>query len=185
MAEVKGILVTGMRTFLVDRYGKNVVDQKLSALGDKDAKLIGKTFLDSSYYPYATMTAMAGLTHALNPIRKTTGQEVGAFLADYVFKGPYKPLLAKEVVPMVEKIGWIKDFFYRDTNDVEAKMTGDRSCVVIYRYQHGIKPTKGLCRSLAAFWGRTLELAGKIKVAGTHPVCIGEGKACCEFRYTW
>ena len=185
MAEVKGILVTGMRTFLVDRYGKNVVDQALLTLADKEAKLVDKTFLDGSYYPYDTMTAMAGLTHALNPIRKTTGQEMGAFLADYVFKGPYKPLLAKELVPMVEKIGWIKDFFYRDTNDVEAKMTGDRSCVVIYRFQNGIKPTKGLCRSLNAFWGRTLELAGKVKVGGSHPVCSGQGQDRCEFRYSW
>ncbi len=185
MAEVKGVLVTGMKTFLLNRYGKNVVDDALTTLGGNEASLIKKTFLDGSFYPYDTMAAMAGLTHALNPVRKTTGQELGAFLAEYVFKGPYKPLLAKEVVPMVEKIGWIKDFFYRDTNDVESKMTGDRSAVVVYRYSHGIKPTLGLCRSLSAFWGRTLELAGNIKVAATHPTCIVEGRERCEFRYTW
>lgn len=185
MAEVKGVLVTGMRAFLLDRYGKGVVDQALATLDDRDAKLIKRPFLDGSFYPYDTMTAMADLTHALNPIRKTTGQEMGKYLAEYVFKGPYKPLLTKEVVPMVQKIAWIKDFFYRDTNDVESKMTGDRSCVVIYRYSHGIKPTRGLCRSLGAFWGRALELAGGMKVSATHPTCIVEGRDRCDFAYSW
>ena len=185
MAEVKGVLVTGMKTFLLNRYGKNVVDQAVTTLDGKEASLVNKTFLDGSFYPFDTMSAMAGLTHALTPIRKTTGQELGAFLAEYVFKGPYKPLLAKDVVPMVEKIGWIKDFFYRDTNDVESKMIGDHSAVVVYRYAHGIKPTRGLCRSLGAFWGRTLELAGNVKVASTHSTCIAEGHDRCEFSYSW
>jgi len=185
MAEVKGVLVTGMRTFLLDRYGKGVVDQAVTTLDDKDAKLIKRTFLDGSFYPYDTMAALAELTHALTPIRKTTGHELGTFLAEYVFKGPYKPLLAKEVVPMVEKIGWIKDFFYRDANDVESKMTGARSCVVVYRYAPGIKPTRGLCRSLSAFWGRALELAGGAKVTATHPACIAEGGDRCDFVYSW
>src|SRR6266542_2090852 len=74
MAEVKGVLVTGMRTFLLDRYGKGVVDQAVTTLDDKDAKLIKRTFLDGSFYPYDTMAALAELTHALTPIRKTTGQ---------------------------------------------------------------------------------------------------------------
>ncbi|HEV2721900.1 MAG TPA: hypothetical protein VG323_17905 [Thermoanaerobaculia bacterium] len=185
MAEVKGVLVTGMKTFLLNRFGKNVVDEALTTLKDKESTLIRKTFLDGSFYPYDTMSAMAGLTHALNPVRKTTGQELGTFLAEYVFRGPYKPLLAKDIVAMAQKIGWIKDFFYRDTYDVESKMTGDRSCVVVYRYTHGIKPTRGLCRSLGAFWGRTLELSGNVKIAGTHQTCIAEGHDRCEFRYTW
>lgn len=185
MAEVKGVLVTGMRAFLLDRYGRNALDQALGTLDAKEAGLVKRTFLDGSFYPYETMAAMAGVTHALNPIRKTTGYELGAYLAEYVFKGPYKPLLAREVVPMVEKIGWIKDFFYRDTNDVESKMTGERCCVVVYRYAHGIKPTKGLCRSLTAFWGRALELAGGVKVTATHPACIAEGRDRCDFAYSW
>jgi len=185
MAEVKGILVTAMRAFLLDRYGKAAYDQALASLNPNDVAFIKKTFLDSSFYPYATMTALAALTHALNPIRKTSGQELGTFLAESIFKGPYKPLLAKDVALMVPKIAFIKDFFYRDANNVESSMTGDKACSVIYRYENGVRPTRGVCRSLGAFWGRTLELAGGVKVAGTHTTCIAEGRDRCDFRYAW
>ena len=185
MADVKGVLLTGMKAFLLDRYGKDAVEKAVDTLKPTDAVLVKKTFLDGSFYPFATMTAIAGVAHALSPIRKTTGQELGTFLAEYVFKGPYKPLLAKDVVPMVQKIGYIKDFFYRDANMVESSMTGDASCLVVYRYAPGIRPTRGLCRSLGAFWGHALELAGGAKVAATHPTCIAEGRERCDFVYSW
>lgn len=185
MAEVKGILVTGIRTFLIERYGKSAVDHAVTMLVPNEQALIQKRFLESSFYPYATMDAMGNLARALGPIRKTTGQELGKWLAEYVFKGAYKPLLAHEVVPMVEKIGFIKDFFYRDANMVDSKMTGNASSVLVYRYVGGVRPTPGTCRSLGSFWGHALELAGGVKVTTSHPLCVAEGADRCEFRYAW
>ena len=185
MAEVRGILVAAIRAFLLDRYGKSAVEQAVPKLDPTEAALIQKTFLDSSFYPYATMEAMGNLTRALSPIRHTKGQELGRFIAEHVFKGPYKPLLAHDMEHMVGKIGGIKDFFYRDASTIESTMTGDSSADVVYLYQAGIRPARGACRSLVAFWGRTLELASGVTVSGSHPLCVAEGGDRCEFKYVW
>ncbi len=185
MAEVKGVLITAMRGFLVDRYGKSAIDQALATLDPKEVSLIQKRFLESSFYPYATMAAMASLFHALSGIRRTTGEELGKSLAEYVFQGPYKPMLTHDVVRMVEKIGPIKGFFYRDANSIESVMTGGSSCKIVYRYEKGVLSTRGACRSLGAFWGRVIELAGGMTVTATHPICVAEGKDRCEFKYSW
>lgn len=94
-------------------------------------------------------------------------------------------MLTKNVTQMVEKIAVIKEFFYRDANTIESKMTSDRSCSVVYRYQNGVRPTRGLCRSLGAFWAHTLELSSGMTVTATHPSCIAEGDDSCEFDYSW
>lgn len=185
MAEVKGVLVAGTRAFLLNRYGKPVVDRAVSTMDPGEASRISRPFLEGSFYPYATMEAMTSLIHGLAPIRRTTGQELGTFLAEYVFKGPYKPMLTSDVPRMVEKIAFIKDFFYRDANMVESLMTGNSSAKVVYRYENGVRPTRGLCRSLSAFWGHALELSGSMKVKATHPTCIVDGRDRCEFVYTW
>jgi len=185
MADVKGVLVSGTRAFLLNRYGKPAIDRVLATMPSTDSARINRPFLESSFYPYATMESITVLIHGLGSIRRTTGQELGRFLAEYVFKGPYKPMLTSDVPRMVEKIAAIKDFFYRDTNAVESAMTGDASAKVIYRYQNGVRPTKGLCRSLGAFWGHALELSGNVKVSATHPTCMAEGADRCEFVYAW
>jgi hypothetical protein len=185
MAEVKGVLVTGTRAFLLSRYGRAETDKALHEIDPQAAALIDKRFLDSSFYPYETMNALAVLIRSLAPIHRTTGQELGTFLAEYVFKGAYKPMLDSDMPRMVTKIATIKDFFYRDANTVESDMTGDSSCKVVYRYAQGVQPTRGACRSLGAFWGRVLELAGGVAVVDTHPICVAEGDDRCEFRYSW
>ncbi len=174
-----------MRAFLLERYGKDAVDKAAATLDPKTASLVQRRFLESSFYPYDTVGAIADLFHALSGIRHTTGQELGRSLAEYVFNGPYKPMLTKDVVQMVAKIGPIKDFFYRDANTVESAMTGNRSSRVVYVYEKGIRPTRGACRSLGAFWGRVIELSGGMTVTTTHPICVAEGKDRCEFRYSW
>lgn len=185
MAEVKGVLVTGMRAFMLGRYGKPAVDQALSKIDPNDASRVSRPFLDGSFYPYGTFDSMASLFHALAPIKPTRGQELGTYLAEYVFKGPYKPMLTKDVGRMVEKIAAIKEFFYRDANTIESTMTGPSSCRVVYRYQNGVRPTRGACRSLGAFWGHALELSGDMKVTAKHSTCVAEGGDRCEFVYSW
>jgi hypothetical protein len=185
MAEVKGVLVTAIRAFLLDRYGKSAVESGIAALDPTEAALIQRPFLGSSFYPYATMVALGNLTRILGTTKRTSGQELGKHIADYVFTGPYKPLLAQDATLMVKKISWLKEFFYRDTNTIESAMNGPASGVVVYRYHDTNPPTRGVCRSLGAFWGRALELAGGVTITGTHPNCVAEGADRCEFKYTW
>ncbi len=174
-----------MRMFLLERYGKDAIDKAIATLDPKEASLVQKRFLETSFYPYATVTAVASVFHAVSDIQHTSGQELGKYLAEKVFQGPYKPMLAKDVRRMVEKIGSIKDFFYRDANTVESVMLTPSSSKLIYRYEKGVQTTRGACRSLGAFWGRVLELSGGIKVTTTHPACAAEGADRCEFRYSW
>lgn len=185
MAEVKGVLVNAMRAFLRERYGNDAVQRAAGTLAPDDAALIQRKFLDSSFYPYATMVALRRLTRAVAPDARSTPDELGAFIAEYVFKGVYKPLLPASPVAMVEKMSWVKDFFYRDTDKIEAHMTGGSSCVVTYQYEEGIRPTHAVCKSTAGFWGRTLELAGATKVRREHPACIADGAERCQFTFSW
>ncbi len=185
MAEVRGIVVNAMTTFLVARYGKGGVDEAIAALDPKDAALVQKRFLDGSFYPYVTIIALRRLARALSSRKAITGDELGAFMAEHVFQGVYKPLLASDAPKMVEKIAWLKDFFYRDTDRIAGAMSGDHSCNLTYRYEEGIRPTRGTCRSLMGFWGRALEMAGHRKVSSLHPVCIAEGADRCEFQFSW
>ncbi len=185
MAEVKGVLVRAMSAFLVERYGASAVDAAITTLKPEDASLIQRKFLDSSMYPYETMVALRRLARALSAEHPANPEEIGQFIAEYVFQGVYRPLLAKDPAAMVEKIAWVKDFFYHDTEKVEVSMTGDSSCTLIYRYEEGIRATRGACKSLAGFWRRTLELAGGGRVASTHTACIAEGADHCEFKFSW
>lgn len=185
MAEVKGVLVSATTAFLVGRYGKEAFEEARKTLSAEDAAVLDRRFLDSSLYPYATMVALRRLARVLSARGPLTGEEIGESIADYVFKGVYKPLLTNDPVRMVEKIGWVKDFFYKDTDKVDAHMTGNSSCALTYHYVESVRPTRATCNSLIGFWGRTLELTGAGRVAGTHPVCIAEGGDRCEFTFSW
>jgi hypothetical protein len=93
--------------------------------------------------------------------------------------------VVKEPARMVEKIPWVKNFFYRDTDKVDVEMTSPQSCVMRYSYEAGLRPTRGVCLSLAGFWARTLEMSSGSKVAATHPTCICDGAQFCEFSFQW
>ena len=185
MAEVKGVLVKAQREFLVERYGKDSMERSTATLDPDDAALVQRKFLDSSFYPYKTIIALGRLARALASHGRSTPEEMGAFIAAFVFKGVYKPLVAPSPAAMVAKMSWITEFFYRDTQKIESAMNGDKSCVVTYRYEGEVRPTRAVCRSNAGFWRRTLEMAGAPHVQGAHPVCLVDGGDRCEFRFSW
>ena len=186
MAEVKGILVSAMKTYLTKQYGVDAVDSAIARLAPEDRALVeDRRFLDGSSYPYETMVALRRVMRQLVTTQQDAPRDVGAFIAEYVFTGPYKPLLAKDPATMVGKIPWVKDFFYKDLETVESVMTGDRSCRVTYRFGESIRPARAACASMAGFWARTLELSGASTVAATHGVCICDGADRCEFAYSW
>jgi hypothetical protein len=188
MAEVRGILVTAMKAFLNKTYGNAAVQEGMTSLSAEDLSLIQRKFLDASFYPYETMVALRHLMRAVaagHPRSGDAAGDLGAFLADYIFTGVYKPLLVKDAPKMVAKIAWVKDFFYRDFEKVEATMTADSSCRLVYRYEEDVRKARSVCKSLARFWGRALELASGKNVSSTHPVCICDGADHCEFAFSW
>jgi hypothetical protein len=184
-AEVRGVLISAMKAYLRKTYGADCVDKGLASLSAEEQSLIERKFLDASFYPYETMVALRHLMRAVATGQKGAADELGAFLADSVFTGVYKPLLAKDAPAMVAKIPWVKDFFYRDFEKVEASMTGPSSCLLTYRYEEKLRPARAVCRSLGNFWARTLQLAGGKRVTFSHDICICDGADHCEFTFRW
>ncbi|HSP15420.1 MAG TPA: hypothetical protein VLV78_11775 [Thermoanaerobaculia bacterium] len=184
-AEVRGVLVSAMKAYLSKTYGPDAVERATATLPTEEQALIQRKCLDASFYPYDTMIALRHLMRPLATGQPAAADDLGAFLADYVFTGVYKPLLANDAPAMVAKITWVKDFFYRDLEKVESAMTGDSSCRVTYRYEEKVRPARAVCRSLGNFWARTLQLAGGKKVSFAHDVCICDGADHCEFSFRW
>ena len=183
MAQVKGVVVNAMLAFLHETYSREAVEKAVTVLSPEDASLLRRRFLDSSAYPYDTWVALRHLMRSLTN-RRGDAEAVGAYVATYVFTGPYKPLLAKSPEEMVHKISSIKDFFYRDARDIEGRMTGPSSCVITYHYESEVRPTRAVCISNLGFWGRVLELSGGRKVTSTHTMCYCDGADRCEFSFS-
>ena len=189
MAEVRGILVNAMKAFLKDTYGAEAVEKSLSASPPEEAALIRRKCLDASFYPFEIMIALRRQMRVLaanSPAGAATlPEQCGAFLADHVFRGVYKAFMANDAEAMVAKVPWVKDFFYKDLEQVTAEMTGPSSCRLTYRYEPGVRHGRAVCKSLGAFWSHALELAGGKKVATSHGVCISDGADRCEFELRW
>lgn len=185
MASVKGILIRAMNEFLRKNYGEEKVTAATNTLPPEERALLQRRFLDGSMYPYETMVALRRVMREVAAQDKNAAANLGAFFAESVFSGAFKPLLASDPVTMVGKVTWVKNFFYDDYDIVEAAMTGPSACRLVYHYQEGLRPTRAVCRSLARFWARTFELSGAGPVAITHGTCICEGADRCEFSFTW
>ena len=185
MASVKGVLITAMKAFLTKHYGADAVEAAAQSLSPEDSALLQKRFLDGSMYPYETMVALRRLMRLVVTTQPNAASDLGGFLAEYIFTGVYKPLLATDPAAMVSKIPWVKEFFYNDYDKVEASMTGPSACRLVYQYQEGLRPTRAVCLSLGSFWSRALELSGAGRVTTTHSACICEGADRCEFALTW
>ena len=181
--------MSGMKAFLNKTYGVDAVEKSLSALPPEESALIKKKFLDASFYPFETMIALRHQMRALVAQypkgAATLPEECGAFLADFVFKGAYKAFMTNDAPSMVAKVPWVKDFFYKDLEQVTADMTGSSSCRLTYRYDPGMRHGRAVCKSLGAFWSHALEIAGGKKVALTHSICIANGADRCEFSLSW
>lgn len=186
MAEIKGVLLTAWMEFLKNRYGEKAVADTIEKLRVEDRVLLSSRFLPSSWYPYATLHALRKLTSPLaTEADHDLSAEIGRHMAQYVFTGVYQSLLVKDPAKQVTKFTWIKDFFFRETRTLETEITGERSCIVRYRYEPGATPTNAICESLAGFWSRTLELAGAFGVTCIHPKCVANRAAYCEFVFDW
>jgi hypothetical protein len=185
MASVKGILIRAMSDFLRSNYGADNVTAATNALPPEEGALLQRRFLDGSMYPFETMVALRRVMRQVAAQHKDAPALLGAYLAESVFSGAFKPLLAGDPVTMVGKVSWIKNFFYDDYDIVEAAMTGPSACRLVYHYEEGLRPTRAVCLSLGRFWARTLELSGAGSVATTHGTCLCEGGDRCEFAFTW
>ena len=186
MAEIKGILLNAWMEFLKNRYDEQAVAQALRTLSVEDRLLFSSGFLASSWYPYNTLQALRRLTRPLvTPAEQHLSEEIGRFMAEYVFTGVYRSLLVKEPIKQVEKFSWIRDFFFNETRKLETEIASSSRCVVRYRYEPGTKPTRAICESLGGFWSRTIELTGASRVRSSHRKCVTDGGSCCEFAFEW
>jgi hypothetical protein len=189
VAEVRGVLINGMKAFLTDTYGPAEVETSLSELPPDEAALIRRKCLDATFYPFETMIAQRHQMRALAAEHPkgahSLPEQCGVFLADYVFKGVYRAFLANDAPSMAAKVPWVKDFFYKDLEQVTVEVTGPSSCRLTYRYEPGVRHGRAVCRSLLAFWSHALELAGGKRVVSTHGLCISDGADHCEFALSW
>jgi hypothetical protein len=186
MAEIKGILLTAWMDFLKARYGAEALTAAINELDAEDRLLVSAPFLASSFYPYSSLYALRKLTRRFaTPADKNLSVEIGRIMAEHVFTGAYRTLVAKDPVKQVEKISWVKDFFFKDSLVLETELLSESRCLVRYRYDVGAKPTSSICESLKGFWSKTLELAGATNLQATHPTCATKGANCCEFVFNW
>lgn len=186
MAEIKGILLNAWIEFLRARNGKEAVSEALETLEVEDRMQFSSPFLASSWYPYSTLHALRRLTRVLaTPADRNLSEEIGRFMAEYVFKGVYRSLLVKDPIKQVEKFSWIGDFFFNEARKLDTEVTGASRCLVRYRYEGGARPTRAICGSLIGFWARTVEMAGASRVVSSHPKCVTAGADCCEFVFEW
>ena len=186
MAKIKGVLLNAWVDLLKQRYGDQAVMQACTAVAATDPALRSAYFLPTNWYPYSALDSLRQVTRALATERAPTqAVEVGQHMAEYVFTGVYRALLAKDPVKQLEKFPSIRDFFFQDTHRLEIEHTGDARCIVRYRYEPGLKPTRGVCESLGGFWSKALDLAGASDTRFTHSTCILNGSPCCEFALEW
>lgn len=186
MGEIKGILLNAWLKFVNDRYGEEAVAKSLNTLSQEDRRLVPGKFLDASWYPYDALHALGRLTRPLiTRSDHDIAGEVGRFMAQHAFTGAYRTLLAHDPIRQVEKFPSIGAFFFRETHKLETEITGPASCLVRYRYEAGVKPSRGTCVSLSGFWSRSIELAGASKVKAAHHKCLSSGAECCEFVFEW
>ena len=186
MAEIKGVLLNAWVDLLQQRYGEQAVVQACDAVSRTDPSLRSAFFLPTNWYPYSALDSLRQVTRALAtsgaPIQAV---EVGQHMAKYVFTGVYRALLAKDPVKQLEKFPSIREFFFHDTHQLEIEHTGESRCIVRYRYEPGLKPTRAVCESLGGFWSKALDLAGASDTRFAHPNCILNGGSCCEFALEW
>ncbi|MFL6274764.1 MAG: hypothetical protein ACJ74G_06080 [Blastocatellia bacterium] len=186
MAEIKGVLLNAWVDLLKKRYGDQAVAAASDAVSRKDPSLRSTFFLPTNWYPYSALDGLRRMTQALaTPSAPVLSVDVGRYMAEYVFTGVYRTLLAKDPVKQLEKFPSIREFFFHDTHQLEIEHTGEARCIVRYRYEAGVQPTRAVCESLGGFWSKALDLAGASNTRFTHPNCILKGHSCCEFALSW
>ncbi|MBI3650766.1 MAG: hypothetical protein HY231_06925 [Acidobacteria bacterium] len=186
MAEIKGILLSAWMEFLKKKYGASALAQALDTLPGEDRVLLSSPFLASSWYTYSALSSLRKLTRLLaTPADKDLSLEIGRVMAAHVFTGVYRTLVAKDPAKQVEKILWIKDFFFKDSLILETELLSPSRCLVRYHYDAGAKPTSAVCASLKGFWSQTFELAGATNIQASHPKCAAKGADCCDFIFAW
>ena len=186
MAEIKGVLLNAQTIFLKNRYSEADLERAKATLDPRLAALLKAKYLDSAWYPYETAVALRHLMRSLPNADELDPAVIGAFIAEHTFTGVYESLLSKYASKLVANMGLLHSLVYRDFNELESRLTGERSCAVSYRRTAmDVKPARAICRSLIGFWSKVLELGTGATVTGAHPSCVCDGQPRCEFTYAW
>ena len=173
--------------FLKSRYGEDRVAAATHNMPRAQQKQMSAGFLDSSWYPIESQSLLTSLTRTLaTPADKNISFELGRFMADYAFDKVYKQLLSREPNRLVRN-GWLEDSLFHGVRKMRSEMIGESTCLIRYHYEHGMKPTSGMCVSTIGFCVRQAELAGGNDVKVDHPdeKCAVNGNDCCEVVIQW
>src|SRR5215831_4644274 len=152
MAKIKGVQVKAIIAFLNRRFGEQAVNAAIDGLPDDIRKLWPQAILDSTWYPYDILRPVRRISSALAIGQEDLAIDMGKFIADYTLGGLYRSLLEKDPVKQVQKFSWVHDFFYQDCQKIETATPRPTSCLVRYRYEHGIQPARSSCMSALGFW---------------------------------
>ncbi len=186
MAEIKGVLLNSWSKYLKERFDDRAIAEKMGLLSSKDRTLLSSPFLDSSWYPYDTLAAFRSLLRLLDPSpAQETPIRLGRFMARHAYSGVYRSLIVKDPIKQVEKFAWVDELFFQGVRKLESEVTGPASCLVRYRYEPDVKPSRGMCASLIGFWSEMLEMSGATGVKGAHPKCTASGSDRCDFIFNW
>jgi hypothetical protein len=186
VAEIRGVILNSVLTFLGTRFGKQAVDDAIITLSSQDRMLLRDVILDSTWYSYAALGTVRRLSAMLSRnASPALAIDMGKFNAEYVFTGVYKALLINDPVQLVHKFSWLHDFFYRDVFTLQTEIPSPGRCYLRYEYRDGVKPARSTCSSMMGFWIRTIELVGVMNVTARHTKCRAEGDDVCEYEMEW
>src|SRR5260370_36258781 len=158
MAKVKGVQVKAVIAFLKNRYGEDSVNAAIGGLPAEVRELLPAVLLDSSWYPYDVLRPIRGISRVLVPGGgEDIARDMGKFIADYTLGGVYRSLLEKDPIKQGEKFSWGHDFFYQYAQKIVTTTLSTSSCLVRYRYEPGLNPTRSTGATSLGFLMRTLE----------------------------
>ena len=186
MAEIRGILLNGWMGLLKEKYAQEQIEEARLELSPPDRGLASRVILDSNWYPIDTLYAFHQLTRLLAGRQKPILPVViGRSMADRAYGGVYRRLPAKDPAKQVEKLSYISEFFFRDTQSLETEIDSRGACHIRYSYPVREADSRAICLTLLGFWSATIEISGASRVKGAHTKCVGEGAETCELVFSW
>ena|SRR5436853_3006471 len=188
MPEVKGVVLDAWMSLLKERFGPQVVSEKLVLLAAEDRALVSTKFLASGWYPFQTLYSLRKLSHHLLSSRadRDFDVEIGRYMAHHAFTGVYKILVAKNPIKQAEKLTQVNELIFNGGREMEVEVTGPASCLVRYWYTDGMTGSRAICGSHVGFVSEIMSLSGAIDIKCVRqPKCVAKGDDCCELVFEW
>lgn len=185
MAKVKGTVLCANVAYIQQNFGREAYEKILSGLTDAERAAIGTVILQSAWYEYSlvlkVMEAAKEFHHGTGS--RSLAWEMGRFSAEHGLKTVYK-IFFKVADPHFIITRASKIFSnYFDSGSMEVVSLEPRGAHI--RIRGFNQPCQTFCDRAMGWMERTLELAGAKSVAITHPKCVVQGGAWCDYVGRW